>query len=78
MEQNYANSMLSRNNSSALPKFRCGVAPLRIETGHFEHRPVHQRLCFHCNGLVQEELHVVTVCPLYKDLRDTLFAKARD
>ena len=37
-----------------------------------------QRLCFHCNGLVEDELHAIVVCPLYQDIRDTLFAVARD
>ena len=59
-----------------MAKFRCEVAPLRIETGRFERLSVEDRLCFHCsgNGLVEDELHVITVCPLYQDLRDTLFA----
>ena len=73
----YAKSILSRNNRSALAKFKCGVAPLRIETGRFERLSVDQRICFHCTGLVKDELHVVTVCPIYQDLQDTLFAKAR-
>ena len=37
-------SILSRNNRNA----RCGVAPLRIETGRFERLPVEDRFCFHC------------------------------
>ena len=63
-----------------MAKFRCGVAPLRIETGRFERLSVEDRLCFHCygGGLVEDELHVITVCPFYQDLRDTLFAKAKD
>ena len=65
------------NNRSALGKFRCGVTPLRIETGRFERLPVDKRICFRCTGLVEDELHVVTVCPIYQDLRDNLFAKAR-
>ena len=74
----YVESVLSRNNRSAIAKFRCGVAPLIIETGRFERLPVDQRLCFHCNGLVEDELHAIVVCPLYQDLRDTLFAVATD
>ena len=43
-----------------MAKFRCGVAPLRIETGRFERLSVEDRLCFHCygDGLVEDELHV--------------------
>ena len=74
----YVKSVLSRNNRSAIAKFRCGVTPLRIETGRFERLPMDQRLCFHCNGLVEDELHAIVVCPLYQDRRDTLFAVFRD
>ena len=60
-----------------MAKFRCGVAPLRIETGRFERLPVEDRRCFNCNGLVEDELHVITVCPLYQDLCDTYLLKPR-
>ena len=53
------------------------MAPLRIETGRFERLPVDQRICFHCIGLAEDELRAVTVCPIYQDFRDALFAKAR-
>ena len=52
-------------------------AQLRIEIGRSERLPVDKRICFHCNGLVEDKLHIVTVCPLYQDLCDFLFAKAR-
>lgn len=58
---------------SALAKFRCGVAPLRIETGRFERKKVEERVCFHCNNVVEDEKHVVLTCPLYADLRFNLY-----
>ena len=71
----YALSILSRNNRSALAKFKYGVAPLRTETGRFKRLSVDQQhFCFHFNGLVEDIFHVVTVCPLL----DTLFANAID
>jgi hypothetical protein len=30
---------------SAYAKFRCGVAPLRVETGRYERKAVHERTC---------------------------------
>ena len=57
----YVKSVLLRNNRSTIAKFGCGVAPLRIETGRFERLPVDQRLCFHCNGLVENELHAIVM-----------------
>ena len=29
--------------------------------------------CFHCTQEVEDELHILTRCPLYDDLRDELF-----
>ena len=75
MEQNIIMFNLSCQEIIEVPDV---VAPFRIETGRFERLPVEDRFCFHCNGLVKDELHVITVCPLFQDLRDTLFAKAKD
>lgn len=76
--EHYVKSVMSRSNRSAIAKFRCGVAPIRIETGRFERLPVDQRLCFQCSECIEDELHVLTECPLYQDLRDTLYIKASD
>ena len=63
---------------SALARFRAGVAPIRIETGRFEHGyiPEHERICPLCHTEVESEKHVILVCPLYADLRQDLFLKA--
>ena len=57
---------------SALTKFRCGVAPLRIETGRYEGSPIDQRLRFYCKTTIESE-HVLLECPLYKDISDELY-----
>ena len=61
---------------SALAKFRCGVAPIRIETGRYERLPLESRLCSQCNS-VENECHIICDCPLYEDLRNTLFEYAK-
>ena len=38
-------SNMSRGRRSALAKFRCGVAPIRLETGRYENLSVEQRVC---------------------------------
>ena len=43
---------------SALSKFRCGVAPLTIETGRYINLPVSERTCPFCKDLVETEMHV--------------------
>ena len=57
---------------SAFAKFRCGVAPLKIETGRYERLDLDKRLCFNCDN-IEDEKHVLLTCPLYEDLRQSLF-----
>ena len=57
---------------------RCGVAPLRIETGRYENLREEDRKCPFCKTMVENEIHVICDCtlyagPLYADLRDKLF-----
>lgn len=60
---------------AAYAKFRCGVAPIRIETGRFENLEVAQRLCHFCSE-IEDEKHVILNCSAYRDLRNQLFTKA--
>lgn len=60
---------MSRQHRSAFAKFRCGVAPLRIETGRYENIPLENRVCFNCKDLVEDETHALLICPLYNDER---------
>ena len=64
---------LSRARKSALAKFRCGVAPLRIETGRFEGIPANERYCFHCVTCIENEEHVLMNCTLYDNIRQNMF-----
>jgi len=67
---------ITRMQRSALAKFRCGVAPLRLETGRFEGLPVEERLCPVCNSETETELHAVIKCHAYDDLRTVVFNAA--
>ena len=51
---------------SAYAKFRCGVAPIKIESCTYclNRVPVEQRLCDECN-LIEDECHVLMVCTVY-------------
>ena len=62
----------------AFSKFRCGIAPIRIETGRYEGFVDYLRMCLFCNlcNLVENEIHVLIHCHLYEDLRETLFNEA--
>ena len=67
-----------RSHRRALAQFRCGVAPIRLETGRYErgrHLPVAERTCYVCKDAVESEVHVILHCPLYSDLREDFFFK---
>ena len=67
--------LLYRKNI-AYAKFRCGGAPIKLETGRYglNRVPVDQRLCEECN-VVEDECHVIMYCTLYTDIRDQLFTE---
>ncbi len=71
--EQYLLQNISIRYRSAYAKFRCGVAPLKIETGRYERLEVNERLCFNCDNSVEDEKHVLLNCPLYEDLRQSLF-----
>ena len=74
--ESYITENLPVQHRSALAKFRCGVAPIRIETGRYERLALKEKLCNHCNS-IESEKHVIFECPLYDDLRNSLFEKAK-
>ena len=55
----YLRTLKSPAQRRAFSQFRCGVAPLRIETGRYERLPVHERTCPMCNTYVETEEHVL-------------------
>ena len=57
---------------SAYAKFRCGVAPIKIETGRYgvDRVPPEARLCMQCSR-IEDEFHVIMQCPLYDDVRSS-------
>lgn len=74
----YVKTVMPKCYRSALAKFRCGVAPIRVETGRYERLPLGERLCPLCNDDIETELHIITSCHIYNDLRDQLYKRARE
>ena len=72
--ESYISNVIPRMHRSAYAKFRCGVAPLRIETGRYERLQLYERCCFHCANKIESEMHALLECPLYDDLRYRLFS----
>ena len=71
--EGYINLKLPRLHRSAYAKFRCGVAPLWIETVRYERLHLDYRHCFHCTRVIESEEHVILNCPLYEDFIEKLF-----
>ena len=42
--ESYCTMILPRSHRSAFSRFRCGVAPIRLETGRYERLPVCERV----------------------------------
>lgn len=69
--EQYILTTLPRSHRRALALFRCGVAPLRIETGRYCNTPLAERCCYHCDVL-EDEAHVILHCPLYTSITSSL------
>ena len=75
--ETYVSSDIRKPHRSTLAKCRGGIAPIKIETGRYENLPVADRKCFVCDT-VESECHVICECPVYEDLRNSLFNKAKN
>ena len=73
--EQYCCMIVSPLHRAAFCKFRCGVAPIRIETGWYKHLSVDERWCPFCNN-VEDEGQVLFNCHLYEDIRLELIEKA--
>ena len=76
--EQYCKMVLPLKHRSAFAKFRCGVAPIRLETGRYENIPEQERVCPYCNVFVEDEFHVMLNCGLYENERSSLFLKANE
>lgn len=57
-----------------MAQFRCGILPLKIETGRYYNIPADLRLCEICSeNCIEDEIHFLFFCKTYKDIRDRLF-----
>ena len=53
----YVENIMTRNLRSALDKFRCGVAPIRLEAGRYEKLPVNERFCPFCLNCIEDDCY---------------------
>ena len=75
----YCSKIIDRQRRAIFAQFRCGILPIKIETGRFRKMKVEERLCEMCNlGKVEDEAHFLCECPRYKELRVPLIRTAND
>ncbi len=62
-------------NGHFFAQFRCGILPLRIETGRYVGESPDERLCrFSDSQNVENEVHFLLNCSLYTDIRNECFS----
>ena len=70
----YMYTILSIFGLSILAQFRCGILPIKVETGRFTQIPQEFRLCILCDSnSVEDERHFLFECSFYEDIRNTFF-----
>ena len=75
MNQKYVNHA-NRQGLILMSKFKMGILPLAIEIGRYNNTPKDQRLCKFCTkNVIEDELHFMTECDLYKTDRRILLEK---
>ena len=73
-QEQYTVLNLKRNERSLLSQLRCGILPIRIETGRYTGENPEQRVCLFCDsGEVESEIHFLLKCEFYKAIRNEHF-----
>ncbi len=58
--EQYITSNLSKQERSALSQLRCGILPIRIETGRFRYEALPERTCVLCEKQeIEDEKHFI-------------------
>ncbi len=77
--ESYIEKFLSKRQRSILAQFRCGILPLKIETGRYINLKIQKRICELCDmNEIEDEFHFLIQCPLYFQLRKELFDAAKN
>ncbi len=72
----YLLNPIQKCQRSFIPKLRCGILPLHIETGRYTYTGLENRLCELCEqNVIEDEKHFICSCSFYNDLRNRLYLK---
>lgn len=70
----YVTMNITKQERSLMAQFRCGILPLRVETGRYRNEPLPERCCVLCeNRLIEDEKHFIFNCKLYENNRNSFF-----
>ena len=75
--QSYISSNMNRHRRSLMAQFRLSILPITVETGRFRNIPLQDRkyTIWDLNE-VENEKHFLCICPVYNDIKSTLYTKA--
>lgn len=74
--EKYVSLSMKRNERSLLARLRCGILPLRVETGRYIGERVEDRLCRFCTDqCIENEPHFVVKCSFYRHIRSEYFGE---
>ena len=68
--ESYVNYLLVRKYRNVYARFRSSAHCLAIERGRYTNIVKESRFCPYCKNIIENELHFLLVCPLYKDIRE--------
>ena len=72
--ENYIKMNIPKYHRSILAQFRCGILPIRIETGRYRGEAWDERLCIFCSSdEIEDECHFLLNCTQYSNLRSELY-----
>ena len=72
----YVHCVVNRSCRSFLAQLRCGILPLKIETGRYQNIPTEFRLCEFCNqNACETEPHFLFHCSFYEIFREILYTR---
>ena len=65
----YISKANSVNVRKSLAKLRANGLHINVHVGRRQGVPYEERVCIHCTKLIEDEYHVLFICPLYNNIR---------
>ena len=70
----YVTMNITKQERSLMAQFRCGILPLRVETGCYRNEPLQERYCVLCkSNSIEDEKHFIFQCKFYENNRISFF-----